>query len=363
MKSAVRLPTIEEAERALAKASDFIMRAQVAHPHEFGAATGMWFSSTGFQEPEHEGRRRSKQMPDKIKKRTCSLSFDAVKIDSLFPVLDALAWLDLPTMPQVSQFAGIDSRTTGKLLKNCLTIGVVQRTAEDTHILALPYPYKGSAEQKTAVIREALVRMPLMRYLRQFMVLGDAVDISLRKAATVVGVENFDAKAFNPLMKWATQLRVLDPKLRPDSLVNDAVAEKGKRQEGASPVVFLSHSSKDKPFVRQLAADLSANDVTVWLDEQMIRVGDSIVEKIGQGLATSDYFLIALSENSMGSEWVKRELNQALIHEIESRKVKVLPVKMSECEIPTLIKDKKFADFSVDYGTGLQELLEVLRKR
>jgi hypothetical protein len=217
-------------------------------------------------------------MPVREKKRASSLSFDAVKIDSLFPVLDALAWLDLPSMPQVSQFAGIDPRTTGKLLKNCLTIGVVQKTAEDTHILALPYPYEGSVEQKTAVIREALVRLPLMRYLRQFMSLGDTPDVALRKAATVVGVENFDAKALDPLMKWATQLRVLDPQLRPDSLVNDAVAEKAKRQGGDSPVVFLSHSSKDKLFVRQLAADLTSNNVTVWLDEQMIRVGDSIVE-------------------------------------------------------------------------------------
>lgn len=65
----------------------------------------------------------------------------------------------------------------------------------------------------------------------------------------------------------------------------------------------------------------------------------------------------------MSSEWVKKELNQALIHEIESRKVRVLPVKLSECEIPALIKDKKYADFSVDYGTGLKQLLDALRKR
>lgn len=295
-------------------------------------------------------------------KLSCSLSFAAVKIDALFPVLDALAWLELPSMPQVSQFAGIDPRTTGKLLKNCLTIGVVQRTATDTHTLALPYPYKGSAEQKTAVIREALVRLPLMRYLRQFMALGDTVDVALRKAATVVGIENYNSKAFDPLMKWATQLRVLDPHLRPDSLVTDALADKASRKDGHSVVVFLSHSSKDKPFVRQLAADLSANGITVWLDEQMIRVGDSIVEKIGQGLAASDYFLIALSNHSVGSEWVKRELSQALIQEIESRKIKVLPLKLSECEMPTLIKDKKYADFSIDYGVGLKELINALRK-
>jgi len=302
-------------------------------------------------------------MAKKPQRRTCSLSFEAAKIDALFPVLDALAWLDLPSVKQVAQFAGLDPRTVGKLLKNCLTIGVVQKTADDTHVLACPYPYQGSSEQKTTVIREALVRMPLMRYLRQFMTLGDPVDVSLRKAATVVGVADFEPKAFDPLMKWATQLRVLQPSLRVENLVNEAVQQKAGRKEQREVVAFLSHSSKDKPFVRQLAADLTANGITVWLDEQMIRVGDSIVEKIGQGLAASDYFLIALSENSVDSEWVKRELNNALINEVESRRVKVLPLKLGVCEIPPLMKEKKYADFSVDYLTGLQQLLEAMRER
>ena len=49
MKCADRLLTIEEAERALAEAADFIMRAQTAHPHEFHLAAGAWFSLYGIQ--------------------------------------------------------------------------------------------------------------------------------------------------------------------------------------------------------------------------------------------------------------------------------------------------------------------------
>jgi hypothetical protein len=94
----------------------------------------------------------------------------------------------------------------------------------------------------------------------------------------------------------------------------------------------------------------------------MIKVGESIVEKVGQGLADSDYFLIALSENSVNSQWVKKELNQALLKEIAERKVKILPIKLSDCEIPPLIKDKKYADFSGNYKTGLNELLIAMRE-
>jgi hypothetical protein len=160
------------------------------------------------------------------------------------------------------------------------------------------------------------------------MSLGDTMDTALRKAATVIGVNNFDPKSFAPLMKWAKQLDVLEPTLVAEDLVDQAVQTKTERheREGERIVAFLSHSSKDKPFIRQLAADLTREGITVWLDEQMIRVGDSITDKISQGLAESDYFLIALSDNSTQSEWVKKELNQALVTEIEERKVRILPL-------------------------------------
>lgn len=299
-----------------------------------------------------------------VKKKStvkCSLSFEPANIDSLFPVLDALAWLDLPDVKQIAQFAGIDGRTVGKHLKNCLTIGIVQTADKANYALALAYPYKGSRDQKQAVIREALVRMPLMKYLRQFMSLGDNMETALRKAATVINVTDYDPKSFSALMKWATQLDVLDPGLVVEDLVEEAIQTKETRhkEEKSKVVAFLSHSSKDKTFIRQLAADLTNSGITVWLDEQMIKVGDSIAEKISQGLAESDYFLIALSDNSVQSEWVKKELNHALISEIEEKEVKVLPLLLSECEIPALIKDKKYADFSQSYKAGLKSLMAV----
>ncbi len=308
----------------------------------------------------------AKKAPKSAKKSPskCSLAFEATKIDSLFPVLDALAWLDFPDIKQIAQFAGVDGRTVGKLIKNCMTIGIVQSAAETSYVLALPYPYKGSHDQKVAVIREALVRMPLLVHMRQFMSLGDALDDALRKASTVIGVTNFEAKALAPLMRWAEQLNVLEPNLVADDLVEEAIQTKESRHQRDKEkiVAFLSHSSKDKTFVRQLAADLTRNNITVWLDEQRIKVGDSIADKVSQGLAESDYFLVALSDDSVQSEWVKKEMNQALITEIEEKEVKVLPLLLSECEVPGLIKEKKYADFTQTYKSGLKSLLEALKE-
>lgn len=293
-----------------------------------------------------------------------SLRFESAKIESLYPVLDGIAWMDSPSSSAIAQFAGIDPRTAGKLLKNAVQIGLVDEISSRTYSLALPYPYEGSPEQKAAVVREALVRYPLLVNLRQFVKLGDSVQTALRKAATMAGIEPFKSEHFAPLLTWAQKLGALRPDIIVEDVVDAAAEEKEVRHRTNEHkrVAFLSHSSNDKPFIRQLAADLKANGIEVWLDEQRIRVGDSIPEMIAQGLASSDYFLIAISRASTASEWVKKELNNALVAEVQRRHVHILPVKLDDSQMPSIISDKKYADFSKSYKRGLEELLDAMRK-
>jgi hypothetical protein len=280
----------------------------------------------------------------------------------MFEVLDGLAWITLPDVQQVSQFAGIDPRTGGKLLKNGVTIGLVEVLDGQRYSLLTAYPHKGTMDQKRAVVREAFVRMPLLKTLREFQKLGDSLENALRKAAAVQKVENFEPSALTPLLDWAKQLNALDHSLDVEDLLDQAeeAKEQRHRDHKSQRVVFLSHSSKDKPIIRKLATDLTAAGVAVWLDEQKIRVGDSITESIAQGLADSDFFLIALSENSTSSDWVKRELNSALMDAISKRNVKVLPVLLAPTDIPTIIRDMKYADFTKSYKQGLSDLLAAI---
>lgn len=306
--------------------------------------------------------RKPKAGRGKSSKGSESRRFEPAKLNSLFVALDAIAWMDLPTSSQVAQFADIDPRTAGKLLKNATQIGLVDIVSSG-YTLTLPYPYRGSNEQKEAVVREALVKLPLLTSVRQFLRFGDNVDIALRKAATIAGYDPFVPSDLNPLLEWAQSLGALKPELVAEDLVDAATINKEHRhqKEKASTVAFLSHSSSDKPFVRQLAADLTANGIGVWLDEQRIRVGDSIPDKIAQGLAESDYFLIAISNQSANSDWVRKELNNALVAEVQRRKVHILPLKLDDTEMPKAIADKKYADFSTSYKIGLEALLKSLR--
>src|SRR6266403_1297045 len=96
-------------------------------------------------------------------KRKPNLRFEAVKIDPLFEVLDAVAWLDSPGTKGIAQYANLDPRTAGKILKNARLIGLVQLPDDDTYVLAQPYPYKGTLDEKRNVVREALLKHPLIR--------------------------------------------------------------------------------------------------------------------------------------------------------------------------------------------------------
>lgn len=293
----------------------------------------------------------------------CSLRFESVKIDSVYDILDGISWLDEPSIKDIAQFSGIDPRTAGKAIKNCVQIGIIKEVTKDFYSLTVAYPYKGSKEQKEAVLRESVFKMPLIVNLRQFLKFGDKLDDALRKAATVQKIQNYDKLALEPLVKWATQLKALSLEMSFEDFAEEGVKHKEIRhkESKSEKVVFLSHSSKDKPFIRQLAADLSKENILVWLDEQQINVGDSINDKVSQGLAESDYFILAMSDNSVESEWVKRELNSALISEIEAKKVKILPIKLSDCDLPQLIKDKKYADFTKSYKAGLTELIKAIK--
>lgn len=121
--------------------------------------------------------------------------------------------------------------------------------------------------------------------------------------------------------------------------------------------VFISHNHSDKRFARRLARDLARAGVKCWIDEAEIRVGDSLLDKIQQGIKGSEYLAAVLSPQSVSSPWVKRELEVALNQEMTSGAVKVLPLIIFDCEIPSFVQDRAYADFRTSYKAGLNAVM------
>lgn len=125
---------------------------------------------------------------------------------------------------------------------------------------------------------------------------------------------------------------------------------------------FISHSSVDKEFVLRLAQDLSRNWIDVWLDEHKLRVGVDLTEEIESSIAAASHLVIVLSEASMKSEWVTRELNWAASREKEGLAMTIVPVRLQDVALPPELENRSCADFFSSYEDGLATLLQIFSR-
>ena len=127
--------------------------------------------------------------------------------------------------------------------------------------------------------------------------------------------------------------------------------------------MFLCHSRHDKSFADRLANDIQESEIHLWYDKWNIKVGDSIVDKIDKGIKKSEYLGIVISSSSLKSGWVKKELNSAIMEELEKKKVVVLPILIEDVwdVVPSFLREKKYADFRTSYGEGLEELMDKIK--
>lgn len=97
--------------------------------------------------------------------------------------------------------------------------------------------------------------------------------------------------------------------------------------------VFVSYSSRDKDFVRRLVGDLERSDadVSLWLDERELRVGQAIgsnFQDLEATIARCASLMVVVSQASAGSFWVEREIQIA-----RSTGVRVLPVLLEDVPV------------------------------
>ena len=113
--------------------------------------------------------------------------------------------------------------------------------------------------------------------------------------------------------------------------------------------VFISHASEDRQAVAlPLAASLIRAGLKVWLDRFELKVGDSLRERIDEGLSESVFGVVVLSENFLNKGWPKRELNGLFALEEEGAKV-ILPVwhgvdKVTVSRYSPILADRLAAD-------------------
>ncbi len=98
--------------------------------------------------------------------------------------------------------------------------------------------------------------------------------------------------------------------------------------------IFLSHSSNNYEIASSISETIKSHGVPVWFSPQNVMPSQQWHDEIGRALKRCDWFMILLSDDSIASEWVKRELMYALTH--NQYYDSIMPVIIRNCEYEDL---------------------------
>ncbi len=125
--------------------------------------------------------------------------------------------------------------------------------------------------------------------------------------------------------------------------------------------VFISHRGSDAQLAEQLALEIRHAEHEVWLDAWNIELGDSIVERINEGLEGATYVVVCYSSSGIIAPWMSREWMSALARQLDGYGVKLLPIRLTGGEPPAILADVKYADLVKNWSQGVSQLLHAIR--
>lgn len=88
-------------------------------------------------------------------------------------------------------------------------------------------------------------------------------------------------------------------------------------QPDGPPRAFLSYTSDDVELAERVALKLQSSGIDTWWDKWCIRAGDSLPQKINEGLGECTHFLVLLTPQSIGKPWVNQEMDAGLVRKLK----------------------------------------------
>ena len=136
---------------------------------------------------------------------------------------------------------------------------------------------------------------------------------------------------------------------------------------------FISYASKDEPFAQRLHADLQDKGVRCWFAPEDMKIGDKIRTRIDEVIRIHDKLLLVLSQNSVASAWVEKEVETAFDKEIERKELVLFPIRLDDTVLESktgwaadIRRSRHIGDFCNwknhdEYQKGLERLLRDLK--
>ena len=124
------------------------------------------------------------------------------------------------------------------------------------------------------------------------------------------------------------------------------------------PKVFLSYASEDRELAKRIAEGFTKNSIDTWWDEWEIRAGDSIRQKIDEGLRDCTHFVVLLTPNSIDKPWVKTEIDAGFIQDVDD-KAKFIPLRsnLPVEHLSDLLRSRRSPELSDDLEWDIGQLI------
>ena len=115
--------------------------------------------------------------------------------------------------------------------------------------------------------------------------------------------------------------------------------------------LFLSHSSADDGFVRELRDALADLGQPVWIDSRQLKGGDPLWSEITTAIEAAAGLAVLVSPASLQSRWVGKELRLGLKLQAERGRAAfpVIPLSLNGTRLGVLDR----ADSKYQIGSGL----------
>jgi hypothetical protein len=127
--------------------------------------------------------------------------------------------------------------------------------------------------------------------------------------------------------------------------------------------VFISYAREDSAAADRLYAELDAHpSLRPWRDTAHLVAGDDWEHLIWKEVGACDYFVILWSEHAMQSEFVQRELQEALnrARHVPRGHRFVIPLQITECQPHEHLGQYQHVDLFRDWQAGLTQLYTAL---
>ncbi|MBI6039882.1 toll/interleukin-1 receptor domain-containing protein [Clostridium perfringens] len=127
-------------------------------------------------------------------------------------------------------------------------------------------------------------------------------------------------------------------------------------------MIFISHTYKDKEIVEPIAnriATVFGRD-NVFYDSWSIQPGDGIIDRMNTGLQNCKYFFFFVSKNSLESNMVRLEWQNA-IYKATNQKAKLIPVKLDDCLMPAILMQTLYIDiYNLGLENAVRQMIDVI---